>query len=712
MYPQILNTITSLLPSYQADIEEEDYEIIVIDNGSQPALSSMEICSMGRNIKLVHMDDAMPSPSTAINVGIGMAAGEVIGVMIDGARICSPGLLSSACVGANLYERSVVCTLGWYLGHDLQRWSISRGYGRDEETALLNTIDWPSDGYRLFDIATMDESSIDGWTGPIAESNAIFMRTAVWHHLGGYDERFTSAGGGLVNLDTFKRAVETESARLIVLPGEGTFHQIHGGVSTNAPIDASRDNWTRWNDEYHSIRGSNYSFPNETGERIYFGRVCKAALDRIAFYHGNPISPRRSSATPAFSGLIGLKQNTELRFSWGDLSPTLEDALAALDDGELDAACASARRSLSIDGDTALAKELVSYLSGHLERSPRLKNLTRAANTTKHAPQENRAIEPQQSQAVTNGVLEFTGERYTPETLGEIALEHRHRYVILTDFVAGKNVLDVACGEGYGSNILARTAKSVVGADVDEISINHCRAKYVGENLTFIKSDIASLPFDDGKFDAIICFETLEHVLDHDRVISELKRVLTPDGFLIISTPDIEQYEAATNGPNPHHLKELSYHEFSMLMARYFENVEMLGQRVVHASFIRSRHNLGKVDYFRERGALGSASKSDDLMPLYHIAVASRARVSPAFDSMYEDESLTFRIQPNVDVSGYADRIAELDVTVSELKGRIDAYQSESDKVLGSKSFRLARVFMSLAHRARRMVGLARSRVE
>src|SRR5207302_5548632 len=115
------------------------------------------------------------------------------------------------------------------------------------EDALLATIDWPQDGYRLFEIATLDESSVDGWLFPISESNALFLTRAMWTALGGVDERFDAPEGGLLNLDTFRRSVELPGADLVVLLAEAAFHQLHGGIATNSPVERYAENVVHWN---------------------------------------------------------------------------------------------------------------------------------------------------------------------------------------------------------------------------------------------------------------------------------------------------------------------------------------------------------------------------------------------------------------------------------------------------------------------------------
>jgi Macrocin-O-methyltransferase (TylF)/Glycosyl transferase family 2 len=254
-------TLLTLSASYQRHIDADDDEVIVVDNGSKPPLDPALIESLSRNFRLIRIDPAPPSPAHAINRGIAAAEGEVIGVMIDGARMVSPGLLHFARAGAGLYHKAVVVAPGWYLGADYQNCAIPAGYNQAHEDALLQSIKWPEDGYRLFEISTLDQSSILGWLGPLGEASVIFLRREVWEELGGWDERFDVAGGGLLNLDTYYRAIELPGSESVSLLGEGTFHQLHGGVATNSPLSRFIENFGTWHGQYEAIRGHHSSPP-------------------------------------------------------------------------------------------------------------------------------------------------------------------------------------------------------------------------------------------------------------------------------------------------------------------------------------------------------------------------------------------------------------------------------------------------------------------
>jgi O-antigen biosynthesis protein len=228
--------------------------------------------------------------------------------------------------------------------------------------------------------------------------------------------------------------------------------------------------------------------------------------------------------------------------------------------------------------------------------------------------------------------LKPTGERYLPWTEDAVtAYEHLHRYAYISRFVQGKRVLDLGCGEGYGSALLARTADSIVGIDIDEQAVHHARGKYSGDNIRFAAGSITAIPLS-RRFDVIVCFEVLEHINEHDQLLSEVKRLLAPDGLLIISTPNKSEYRRLEPS-NRFHLKELDFDEFRTLLARFFNHAQFLGQRVhCGSSLLSSDRSL--------RGAVSSLvvdrqagdfviSGADPRPPMYFIAIASDVEIPP-----------------------------------------------------------------------------------
>jgi SAM-dependent methyltransferase len=179
---------------------------------------------------------------------------------------------------------------------------------------------------------------------------------------------------------------------------------------------------------------------------------------------------------------------------------------------------------------------------------------------------------------------DFTGERFLPECTGEIWAEHWHRYLFAARHVAGKDVLDAACGEGYGSAWLARHAKSVTGLDIDVPTIASARAKYAAPALRFEVGSVAAMPFANASFDCAVSFETLEHLAEQDAMLAELRRVLRPDGVLIISTPNRLEYTDKRNFRNEFHVHELYEDEFRALLAGHFGAQRWYGQKLVFNS--------------------------------------------------------------------------------------------------------------------------------
>jgi len=173
-------------------------------------------------------------------------------------------------------------------------------------------------------------------------------------------------------------------------------------------------------------------------------------------------------------------------------------------------------------------------------------------------------------------------ERVTPGiSPSNVMQEHIDRYTFALGYVKGKRVLDAACGTGYGARILAQVADHVTGIDNSPTAINHARKWYPVIALDFIEGDVSSLPFPDSSFDVVVSFETVEHIKEYQIFIRECRRVLTPNGILICSTPNSKISSPDGVVKNPYHVVEFDPVQFTDLLLKDFALVEMYGQNDV-----------------------------------------------------------------------------------------------------------------------------------
>jgi GT2 family glycosyltransferase/ubiquinone/menaquinone biosynthesis C-methylase UbiE len=221
--------------------------------------------------------------------------------------------------------------------------------------------------------------------------------------------------------------------------------------------------------------------------------------------------------------------------------------------------------------------------------------------------------------------MEFTGERYVPSVEGQIKYEHLHRYALSLDLVAGKAVMDIASGEGYGSALLASTARSVTGVDVDPVSVEHAKHSYFDPKLNFVVGSCDSIPLPDASFDVVTSFETIEHHDKHERMLGEIKRLLKPEGILIISSPNRLTYSDEPGYTNPFHVKELYYDEFYELLRQHFKHLRIYGQRLATGSFVfpLTESRAANLKALTGNAAQVLQQVCDLPSPIYFVAVCS-----------------------------------------------------------------------------------------
>ncbi len=237
------------------------------------------------------------------------------------------------------------------------------------------------------------------------------------------------------------------------------------------------------------------------------------------------------------------------------------------------------------------------------------------------------------------GELPWTGERYVPEITGDIELEHLHRYAIARDLAYSKDVLDIACGEGYGSELLATVARKVTGVDISEDAIAHAARRYVLPNIAFAVGSCACIPLADASVDLIVSFETIEHHDRHLAMMQEIRRVLRPAGVLIISSPDKHEYSDVPDYKNPYHVKELFASEFADLVSTQFRHVSVLGQRVFSASFVAPTDARRARFVSYRRSGKTVQCEPGVIRPIYYIALASNSTLPEIQGGLYEGGS-------------------------------------------------------------------------
>ena len=282
--------------------------------------------------------------------------------------------------------------------------------------------------------------------------------------------------------------------------------------------------------------------------------------------------------------------------------------------------------------------------------------------------------------------LTFTGERFTPENRGAIWYEHWHRYCAVLPLAHGLRVLDAACGEGYGSALLAQRAAHVVGVDLGAEAIAHAQARYRAPNLAYLHASVTALPLADAAVDLIVSFETIEHLAAQREMLAEFRRVLTPSGILVISSPNRPVYNEAATVANEFHVRELDRAELKALLDLHFPQQAWHAQRVIAHSALWLDAGTGDGLAFDAMTARGVERRDAPAAPMYFVVVcAAAAAVLPALPalSLFDDGALSLlhefeRATLHALQLGDARRIAE--ERLAELVVHVNVLASERQK--------------------------------
>jgi ubiquinone/menaquinone biosynthesis C-methylase UbiE len=284
--------------------------------------------------------------------------------------------------------------------------------------------------------------------------------------------------------------------------------------------------------------------------------------------------------------------------------------------------------------------------------------------------------------------LSFTGERFVPSFRdGSTELEHLHRYYFASQLAKCRRVIDIACGEGYGSDILAQEAISVIGVELDKNSIISAKDRYKRGNLEFLEGNILEVPVSDACFDLAVCFETIEHIADHNKAIKELKRVLVKDGIILVSTPNKTNGRKDAGGSNPFHVLELKSSELENLLRGHFKNVHLYRQEIVFGSLLipEKRHPGWSQDlsFVKMEALTGEISSrpADDMVCEYVVAIASDVDLPILGVSLYAHD---YPLKPMSSLIGGIVERDEIIARFKENSQKEDAVKKVSDKVLSA----------------------------
>lgn len=228
----------------------------------------------------------------------------------------------------------------------------------------------------------------------------------------------------------------------------------------------------------------------------------------------------------------------------------------------------------------------------------------------------------------------YSVERYLPEMRDfQISYEHWHRYFFATQFATGKSVLDIACGEGYGTALLAEYAADVTGIDIDTEVIRAAKEKYCSGNISFLQGSVTDIPVEGSAvFDLIVSFETIEHVEEVAQLkfLAEVLRLLRPGGVFIVSTPDKLTYTDQPHYRNTFHVREFYAEEFTSFLKGFFSNVQMLGQDIYTASYLHTAASKAQLEEYNltSKGGFhpGKNLANNDS---YLVAVCSERQLPP-----------------------------------------------------------------------------------
>ncbi|HEX7672451.1 MAG TPA: hypothetical protein VF395_22810, partial [Polyangiaceae bacterium] len=211
---------------------EDDYEVVVVENRSEDLLGQERACATGKNVRYFLREETTKTPVFALNFAFEESRAPLVCLVIDGARMVTPRLVEHALLAQRLAPHPLIAVPSYHLGQEEHHKNVSAGYDETVEEALLEKIDWKKNGYDLFEISCLSAGNAKGFLSPMLECSCLFATRESFEKIGRADERFDLPGGGSVNIHVYAKLAALPESKFIVLGGEGSFHQFHGGVTT------------------------------------------------------------------------------------------------------------------------------------------------------------------------------------------------------------------------------------------------------------------------------------------------------------------------------------------------------------------------------------------------------------------------------------------------------------------------------------------------
>lgn len=249
---QIERTLISCSPAYQK-APHDKIEVIIADNGSSEPIAD-DIQTRFPFVSKILRTDGKASPVFALNDAIKHARFSTIAILIDGAHMLTPGVFTNTQDICELHKQPVINVPQYVLGPDSQNLRPPGDYWPREEEELRR-LGWPENGYALFQCGLYPGEHLGRTTAAAIESNCLITRRAVLEECGAFDERFDEPGGGFANLELFSRLTNHPDNTYVLLPGEGSFHQDHSGITTGKSPTKRQELVTAYRRNYKQITG-------------------------------------------------------------------------------------------------------------------------------------------------------------------------------------------------------------------------------------------------------------------------------------------------------------------------------------------------------------------------------------------------------------------------------------------------------------------------